>query len=134
MRLFVQPRIDVAAAVRADRRVRDDAGGGALPRLAGEDRRIEPEQEKLVQPRPAPHDLLRRIVRPRKREHAAGRDVVRLERRGARVSSLDQLVALARAGGCGIVLPEAEAGADRGEDQRPATDGDSIYQGISLFE
>jgi hypothetical protein len=44
------------------------------------------------------------------------------------------VIAFARSDGSGIVLTEAEARANRAEDQRPAIQDQTRYQGISLFE
>src|SRR5262245_19613014 len=73
--LLRNPYADLAARVRANGRVGDNTFGGALLRVAFERRRIEPQQQYLVEARSLADHVASSVVRPRFDRRAAERDI-----------------------------------------------------------
>src|SRR5262249_3305400 len=93
----------LAAGMWADRRIGDYAVGGALAGGGGEGRRIEPQQQHLVEARSVAHDAARGVHCPRGRLRPAGGNILRLERGGTIAVERNQEIAFlgALVGGLG---------------------------------
>src|SRR5690606_4510799 len=94
------PVRDVAAGMRADAGIRDDAVDGAGARIRCELGRIEPDDDDLVEPRSVPHDAGRRILRIGEDLLRADLEIVGRDRLpGARAERDDEPIVLPRRGG-----------------------------------
>ena len=77
--LLRDPYTDLAAGMRADRRIGDHALCRALLRDADQRRRIEPEQEHFVEARATANDIGEEVHRPCQHRRAACRNVLGLK-------------------------------------------------------